>query len=158
MKQDKEEKIMSWKGVGESNFYKSLDHRSFFFKKAQRDTSSKNMFEELKTIARTPIHLKSDCQLKGGSGPDREFFCTYSSFNIKHIQVYTEEDLQAPELIEDHPINLLDEELLKKNKNALPHMRFLFNDKEILSLTFKILIRVPRENNTTAADKTKIDE
>ena len=38
-------------------------------------------------------------------------------------------------------------------------MRFLLNDAEILSLAFKFLIRIPRENNaTTVADKTKIDE
>lgn len=38
-------------------------------------------------------------------------------------------------------------------------MRFLLNDGDILSLAFKILIRVPRENNaTTTADKSKIDE
>ena len=38
-------------------------------------------------------------------------------------------------------------------------MRFLLNDAEILSLAFKFLIRIPRENNaTTVADKSKIDE
>ena len=37
-------------------------------------------------------------------------------------------------------------------------MRFLFNDSSILALTFKILIRVPRENNSTATDKEKIDQ
>ena len=37
-------------------------------------------------------------------------------------------------------------------------MRFLLNDADILSLAFKILIRAPRENNTTQADKSKIDD
>ena len=66
--------------------------------------------------------------------------------------------MQAPELVADHPINLRDPELLKKNPTALPHMRFLLNDADILSLAFKILIRAPRENNTTQADKSKIDD
>ena len=158
MKREKEDKILGWRAIGETNFFKSLDHRSFFFKKAQRDCLiPKNMFEELKSIHRTPIHLKNDNQLKGGSDPNHEFFSTYTSFNIKHIQAYRDEVLEAADLVDDYPINLRDPKLLD-NPRALPHMRFLLNDKEILSLTFKILIRVPRENNTTAADKTKIDE
>ena len=158
MKRDKEDKILGWRTIGETNFFKSLDHRSFFFKKAQRDCLiPKNMFEELKSIHRTPIHLKTDNQLKGGSDANHEFFSTYTSFNIKHIQAYRDDVLEAADLVDDYPINLRDPKLLN-NPRALPHMRFLMNDKEILSLTFKILIRVPRENNTTAADKIKIDE
>ena len=86
MKLEKEEKLAAWKAVGESNFFKSLDHRSFFFKKAQRERlTPKNMCEELTTIHRTPFHAKSINQRKGGSDANHEFFSTYSSFNIKHI-------------------------------------------------------------------------
>ena len=158
MKRDKEDKILGWRAIGEINFFKSLDHRSFFFKKAQRDClTSKNMFEELKSIHRAPFHSKTINQLKGGSDANHEFFSTYTSFNIKHIQAYQDDVLHATELVEDYPMNLRDPELLN-NPRALPHMRFLFNDKEILTIAFKILIRVPRENNTTVADKGKIDE
>ena len=37
MKREKAEKIAGWRVVGEINFYKSLDHRAFLFKKAQKD-------------------------------------------------------------------------------------------------------------------------
>ena len=37
LKQEKAEKIAEWKQLCESNFFKSLDHRSFFFKKEQKD-------------------------------------------------------------------------------------------------------------------------
>ena len=116
------------------------------------------MFDELKAIYKVPYYSKSINQLKGGSGPDHEFFSTYTSFNLKNIQAYEDEALNAPELVEDHPINLRDPALLESNPRALPQMRFLFNDRSILAITFKILIRVPRENNSTAADKGKIDE
>ena len=86
------------------------------------------MFEELKLIMRTPANVKNVNQLKGGSDPNHEFFCTYTSFNIKHIQVYTDEDLDEPNLVDDYPINLRDSNLIKKNPRALPQMRFLFND------------------------------
>ena len=159
MKREKSEKIAGWRVVGETNFYKSLDHRAFFFKKAQRDClGQKSMFDELKAIYKVPHYSKSVNQLKGGSGPDHEFFSSYTSFNLKNIQAYEDEALDAPELVEDHPINLRDPALLELNPRALPQMRFLFNDRSILAITFKILIRVPRENNSTAADKGKIDE
>ena len=37
LKKDKADKIAEWKQTCESNFVKSLDHRSFFFKKEQKD-------------------------------------------------------------------------------------------------------------------------
>ena len=39
LRQDKENKIADWKQTCEVNFLKSLDHRSFFFKKEQKDRS-----------------------------------------------------------------------------------------------------------------------
>ena len=90
------------------------------------------MLAEIKQIHRTAVHTKSVNQLKGGSSPKHEFFCTYTSFNIKNIQIYSDEALEAPELVEDHPINLRDPELMKKNPRALPHMRFLLNNSDLL--------------------------
>lgn len=37
LKQEKADKISEWKQLCETNFFKSLDHRSFFFKKEQKD-------------------------------------------------------------------------------------------------------------------------
>ena len=54
-KEEKEDKIQAWKNVGDTNFYKSLDHLAYIFKKAQPQPL-KNIFEELKAIARKPIH------------------------------------------------------------------------------------------------------
>lgn len=90
MKQEKTDKIADWKAICETNFTKSLDHRSFFFKKEQRELLPvKKQLAELERIANTPISEKSLCQLKGGSSPQHEFYCTYTSFKIKNIQVYT---------------------------------------------------------------------
>ena len=57
-KEEKEDKIQAWKNVGDTNFYKSLDHLAYIFKKAQPQPL-KNIFEELKAIARKPIRVKS---------------------------------------------------------------------------------------------------
>lgn len=37
LSQDKADKLAEWKQLCESNFVKSLDHRSFFFKKEQKE-------------------------------------------------------------------------------------------------------------------------
>jgi hypothetical protein len=57
--------------------------------------------------------------------------------------VYTQEDLQAPALLKDHPINLRDQKIIERNPGALPHMRFLLNDKKMLEMTFMVLISAP---------------
>ena len=86
LKQDKAEKVPEWKQTCDSNFVKSLDHRSFFFKKEQKDLlPARKQQAELERIANTPLSQKSVCQLKGGSSPDHEFYCTYTSFKINHI-------------------------------------------------------------------------
>ena len=84
---------------------------------------------ELERIAAMPHSAKSVNQLKGGSGPEHEFFCTYSSFKINNIQVFTKEDLEAPSLVNDSPINLRDPDALMRNPNGLPQMRFLLSNK-----------------------------
>ena len=33
-KEEKEDKINAWKNIGDTNFYKSLDHLAYIFKKA----------------------------------------------------------------------------------------------------------------------------
>ena len=60
---------------------------------------AKKQLAELERIASTPVSRKSVNQLKGGSSADSEFYCSYSSFKINHIQVYTKEDLEAPSLV-----------------------------------------------------------
>ena len=54
-KEEKEDKIQAWKSVGDTNFYKSLDHLAYIFKKAQPQPL-KTIFEALKSIAKKPIH------------------------------------------------------------------------------------------------------
>jgi len=97
---------------------------------------TKKQLAELQRIVSAPISHKSENQLKGGSSPEHEFYCTYSSFKINYIQVYTKEDLAAPSLLSDSPINLRDPEVVSRNPGALPHMRFLLNDKKMLEMTF----------------------
>ena len=160
LKLDKADKIAEWKQLCESNFVKSLDHRSFFFKKEQKELlPAKKQHSELERIASTPLSRKSVNQLKGGSSAEHEFYCTYTSFKINHIQVYTKEDLEAPSLLKDSPINLRDPETMTRNPGALPHMRFLLNDKKMLEMAFMVLICGPRVgSNITVAEKSKIED
>ena len=120
---------------------------------------AKKQQAELDRISSTPRSKKSANQLKGGSSAEHEFYCTYTSFKINHIQVYTSEDLLAPSLLNDSPINLRDPEVLNRNPAALPHMRFLLNDKKMLEMAFIVLICGPRVgSNITVAEKSKIED
>lgn len=106
-----------------------------------------------------PLSARSINQLKGGSSADHEFYCTYTSFKINHIQVYTKADLENPSLVADTPINLREPEILKRNPGALPHMRFLLSNKKMLEMTFMVLISGPRVgSNITLAEKQKIED
>jgi hypothetical protein len=73
--------------------------------------------------------------------------------------VYTKEDLEAPNVVTDSPINLMDPEALTRNPGALPHMRFLLSDKKMLEMTFMVLICGPRVGSSiTLAEKSKIED
>lgn len=73
--------------------------------------------------------------------------------------MYTKEDLEAPSLLKDSPINLRDPETMTRNPGALPHMRFLLNDKKMLEMAFMVLICGPRVgSNITVAEKSKIED
>jgi len=86
LQQEKADKISDWRQLCQANFSKSLDHRSFFFKKEQKDLlPQRKQQAELERIASTPISAKSVNQLKGGSSAEHEFYCTYTSFKINHI-------------------------------------------------------------------------
>ena len=60
LEQEKADKIPEWKQLCESNFVKSLDHRSFFFKKEQKELlPAKKQQAELERISSTPLSRKS---------------------------------------------------------------------------------------------------
>ena len=62
-------------------------------------------------------------------------------------------------MVNDSPINLRDSEALTRNPGALPHMRFLLNDKKMLEMAFMVLISGPRVgSNITVAEKSKIED
>ena len=78
---------------------------------------------------------------------------------MSNIQVYKDSDLKDSRFLSDYPINLVDEELVRRNAGAMPHMRFLLNDRNMLELTFVILMCGPRVGcNITVAEKQKIEE
>ena len=78
---------------------------------------------------------------------------------MSNIQVYKDKDLKESRFLQDYPINLVDEELVRRNASAMPHMRFLLNDQNMLELTFVILMCGPRVGcNITVAEKQKIEE
>jgi hypothetical protein len=55
------------------------------------------------------------------------------------VQCFPDYVLSAPEILQDSPINLASPYQLKDPK-ILPQMRFLHHDKEILELTFVLLL------------------
>lgn len=75
---EKTQCIEQWQQICQVNFTKSLDHRSFFFKEAQKKhLQSKKQIDELRRQQTLPG--KNLNQLKGGVAHS-EFYCTYSSF------------------------------------------------------------------------------
>ena len=71
--------------------------------------------------------------------------------------MYSDKDLNAPSLVSDSPINLRDPRVLERNPGALPQMRFLFSNKQMLEMTLIVLICGPRVgSNITMAEKQKI--
>ena len=67
--------------------------------------------------------------------------------------------MEAPELQNDSPINLRDTKVIKERPGALPQMRFLLNDKQMLEIAFMVLISGPRVGcSITVAEKQKIED
>jgi hypothetical protein len=64
--------------------------------------------KDLKT--KKPLKKKNRNQLCGGT-EDCEFYGTYSQF--EPICVFTQDQLESPDIARDHPINLRSEELLE---------------------------------------------
>jgi len=62
---------------------------------------------------------------------------------VPNVKVIPDSALNTPELIEDHPINLRDADLLA-NPELLPNMRLLHHDGELLELTLEILLWAAR--------------
>lgn len=53
----------------------------------------------------------------GGTAKD-EFYCSYHLFQVHNVErVYSEEDLQAPELVNDYPINMRGSDLKLESQN-----------------------------------------
>ena len=63
--------------------------------------------------------------------------------------------MHTPEIEQDCPINMKDDRLLEFT-DALPHMRFLFNDKPMFDLTIQLLLAGIRIINQGAVDKEKM--
>jgi len=59
------------------------------------------------------------------------------------VTVYKQSDLETESFKQDFPINLADESYVKSNIGSLPHMRFLLSNKQMLEMTFLILLTGP---------------
>lgn len=82
----KKEQNKTWRDVCEKNFYKSLDHRAFYFKQSEKkNTNSKAFLAEIqerrqkKTSDKTPILIK-----KGGT--QRSVY--YNSLSLLSPEIY----------------------------------------------------------------------
>ena len=62
---------------------------------------------------------------------------------MPNVKVIPDSALDMPELVQDHPINLRDPNLLT-NPELLPNMRILHHDGELLELTLEILLWAAR--------------
>jgi hypothetical protein len=67
---------------------------------------------------------------------------------------FNQAHLEAESLINDHPMNLTDPELLE-DKEKLPHNRFLFSDKKALELSLRMLFTTLSLENNQKAEKAK---
>ena len=147
-----------WRKCCELNFSKSLDHLSFIFKQVQKNKSKKSAIEdEIKRIEAHNPRTKSLNELKGGNSADNEYFCSLANLNMGVTRTYSDEDLADPRLKADFPINLdVSEDLLRQNSHALPQMRFLLPNREVLQLTAQILFSKARLGCTSTTDNAKI--
>lgn len=76
---------------------------------------------------------------------------------MPNVKVIPDEALNMPELVEDHPINLRDQELLA-NPKLLPNMRLLHHDAELLELTLEILLWAARAGfQNSSGDRNKME-
>ncbi|CDW73125.1 paired amphipathic helix protein sin3a-like [Stylonychia lemnae] len=134
--QEKQEYIKNWRDQCEKNFMKSLDHRSFHFKSFEKkNQSSKNYILELKNLGQQ----------------------SFKSKNLNQMLVHSKELTENENLCTDHPINMdCSKEVLQANSDKLPHMRFLFNNKEILDLTLQMILVGIRLANNGGAEKEKM--
>lgn len=74
------------------------------------------------------------------------------------MQVHPESALRDKDLLEDYPINMLDDSLLKES-SKLPCLRFLHHDQELLELTFEILLWAARAGfQNSAGDRNKMEQ
>lgn len=72
-------------------------------------------------------------------------------------RVYTDCCLHEPRLTADFPINMaVSEAVLRANSHALPQMRFLLNDEQVLGLTAQILFSKARLGTSSTSDGSKI--
>ena len=156
--EEKKKKLPEWRKGCEQNFTKSLDHLSFIFKQIQKNKSRKSAIEdEIKRIEAQNPSAKSLNELKGGNSAENEFFCTFSNLNMGVSRVYNDLSLQDPRLIQDFPINMaVSEEVLRTNSHALPQMRFLLNNAQVLNLTAQVLFSKARLGTSSASDSSKI--
>lgn len=79
--------------------------------------------------------------------------------NIRRMRVYPENvTTTAPNVKMDHPINLVDKSLIT-NPASLPHVRFIFHEKDLFELTFKLLMAGMHANKTNypKADLNKME-
>lgn len=70
--------------------------------------------------------------------------------------MFDEEDLAAPHLLQDHPINLKSPELLEQPE-LLPQMRFLLNRTPLLEIAFQLMFASCRLGNYSQTDRSKME-
>ena len=127
----KHEKECQWKELCEKNFAKSLDHRAFYFKQAEKkSTSTKFFYSELKerydkrNLEATPDFIK-----KGGSTnsvyynsflmlPPEQFHCT---------------------LIPGDEIGKLTNIEIAQSESKLPQLQLRLDDNKAFSITYKLI-------------------
>lgn len=160
-----------WKETVEKNFYKSLDHRSFYFKQNEKKmTNAKSFFneakqrhqvkEESKIVLRK--YLKGEINLQSyefiGGSRNTLFFNSFSGLSAGVIHRVPEDFID--DVIEEFKqLDTVDRSALYLNApeySTLPHFRLLFACRPIVYDSIRLIIYALEKSNYS--DKAKVDK
>lgn len=135
-----------WREVNEKNYYKSLDHQSFYFKQNdKKNLAPKVLVAEIKQKYQEQLRLR-ERQKRKNQGKIEE--SSTISAPIDKMEVDVEKPQEKSEKVEKSDIL----------ESAIPnyHLKFKLDDKELFQTVFH-LVSISAEKMLTRSDKEKID-
>ncbi|OMJ72232.1 hypothetical protein SteCoe_29371 [Stentor coeruleus] len=159
-----------WKEIFEKNFYKSLDHRSFYFKQNEKRMTNPKAFlteakaryinkEEYKNLLRKYFKnqlTQPNYEFLGGSR-NTLFFNSFAGLSSGVVH-RVPEDFKDDILDEFQQLDIQAKKLLYINApdySTLPHFRLLFSSPHILYDSIRLILYALEKSNL---DKSKVDK